>query len=133
MDTGDGMREERSAERQLLGHAWPGNVRELEALLARTLGLVDGPAVRGFPDLELGCSELLNLPWPEPGPLEAMLRTAIRSAEARLLQRALAQAEGDLPRAAERLGLTLRSLAQRLRDHGIPLEDRDSTLPRKAP
>ena len=124
---------ERSAERQLLGHAWPGNVRELEALRARALSLSDGPAIRAFPDLELGCSNILSLPWPEPGPLEAMLRSASRSAEAQLLRRALAAAGGDLPRAAEGLSLTLRSLAQRLRDHGIPLEDRDSPVPRKAP
>ena len=124
---------ERSAERQLLDHAWPGNVRELEALLGRTLGLLDGPVIRAFPDLALGCSELLSLPWPERGPLDAMVRAASRSAEAQLLRRALAQADGDLPRAAELLGLTLRSLAQRLRDQGIPLEDRGSPVPRKAP
>jgi DNA-binding NtrC family response regulator len=124
---------ERPAERQLLDHSWSGNVRELEALLSRTLGLSDGPAIRAFPDLELGCSELLSLPWPEEGPLEAMVRAVSRSAEAQLLRRALAQTDGDLPRAAERLGLTLRGLAQRLRDHGIPLEDRGSPVPRKAP
>jgi DNA-binding NtrC family response regulator len=124
---------ERPAERQLLDHAWSGNVRELEALLSRTLDLSDGPAIRAFPGLELGCSELLSLPWPERGALDAMVRAASRSAEAQLLGRALAQAGGDLPQAAEDLGLTLRGLAQRLRDHGIPLEDRDSPLPRKAP
>lgn len=124
---------ERTAERQLLTHAWPGNVRELEALLARALGLSEGPAIRAFPDLELGCSEILSLPWPEAGPLDVMLRSTSRSAEAKLLRRALAAAGGDLPRAAEGLGLTLRSLAQRLRDHGIPLEDGDSPVPRKAP
>jgi DNA-binding NtrC family response regulator len=124
---------ERPAERQLLDHAWPGNVRELEALLGRTLGLLDGPVIRAFPDLALGCSELLSLPWPERGPLDAMVRAASRSAEGQLLRRALAQADGDLPRAAELLGLTLRSLAQRLRDQGIPLEDRGSPVPRKAP
>jgi len=124
---------ERPAERQLLDHGWPGNVRELEALLVRTLALSDGPAIRAFPDLELGCSELMSLPWPERGPLDAMVRAASRLAEAHLLRRALAQADGDLPRAAEGLGLTLRSLAQRLRDHGIPLEDRGSPVSRKAP
>ena len=124
---------ERAAERQLLDHGWPGNVRELEALLVRTLDQSDGPVIRAFPDLELGCSELMNLPWPGPGPLEAMMRSAARSAEGQLLRRALARADGDLPRAAEELGLTLRSLAQRLRDHGIPLEDRGGPAPRKAP
>ncbi|HEY3400417.1 MAG TPA: response regulator [Geothrix sp.] len=131
---------ERPAERQLLDHAWPGNVRELEALLGRTLAHSEGPAIRAFPDLGLGNSEPMGLAWPEPGPLEAMMRAATRAAEAQLLRRALAQAGGDLPKAAESLALTLRSLAQRLRDHGIPLEDGSSNtadggnpLPRKAP
>jgi hypothetical protein len=56
-----------------------------------------------------------------------MLKAVARSAEAKLLQQAMTEADGDLPRAAETLGLTVRTLAQRLRDHGIPLEDRGST------
>jgi DNA-binding NtrC family response regulator len=115
---------ERSAERQLLDHAWPGNVRELEVLVGRTLLFAEGHAIRKFPDLGLGLALPLCLPWPDAGSLEAMLKALARSAEAQLLQRALSDAAGDLPAAAESLGLTLRTLAQRLRDHGIPLEDR---------
>ena len=132
---------ERPAERQLLEHPWPGNVRELEVLVGRTLLFAEGQAIRSFPDLGLGLAAPLCLPWPETGSLEGMLKTVARSAEAQLLQRALAEALGDLPRAAAALDLTVRTLAQRLRDHCIPLEDRGSavpndgetTLPRKAP
>jgi len=124
---------ERAAERQLLGHAWPGNVRELEVLVGRTLLFAEGHAIRTFPDLGLGMAAPLCLPWPEPGGLETMLRAVARSAEAQLLLRAMSEAAGDLPRAAETLGLTVRTLAQRLRDHAIPLEDCESTHSRKAP
>jgi DNA-binding NtrC family response regulator len=124
---------ERSAERQLLDHSWPGNVRELEVLVGRTLLFSEGHAIRGFPDLGLGLAAPLCLPWPELGDLDGMLKAVARSAEAQLLRRAMSETEGDLPRAAEILALTVRTLAQRLRDHGIPLEDRGSTLPRKAP
>jgi DNA-binding NtrC family response regulator len=117
---------ERGAERQLLDHGWPGNVRELEVLLGRTLLFTEGHSIRAFPDLGLGEGAPLCLPWPEPGGLDGMLRTVARSAEAKLLRRAVAEADWDLPRAAELLGLTIRTLAQRLRDHGIPLEDRGS-------
>lgn len=118
---------ERSAERQLLDHAWPGNVRELEVLVGRTLLFGEARGIKAFPDLALGLAAPLCLPWPEPSlGLEAMLKAVGRSAEAQLLGRALAEAGGDLPRAAEALGLTIRTLAQRLRDHGIPLEDRGS-------
>lgn len=118
---------ERAAERQLLEHPWPGNVRELEVLLGRTLLFAEGPAIRAFPDLGREGGAPLTLPWPESGPLEVMLKGTARSAEGQLLRRALAEAGGRLPRAAEALGLTPRALAQRLRDHGIPLEDRDPT------
>jgi DNA-binding NtrC family response regulator len=124
---------ERGAERQLLEHAWPGNVRELEVLVGRTLLFNEGHAIRTFPDLGLGLAAPLCLPWPDAGSLEGMLKAVVRSAEAQLLQRALCEAAGDLPLTAESLGLTLRTLAQRLRDHGIPLEDRESSLPQKAP
>jgi DNA-binding NtrC family response regulator len=124
---------ERPAERQLLEHPWPGNARELEILMSRTLLFSEGHAIRTFPDLGLGEAAPLCLPWPEAGSLEAMLKATTRFAEAQLLRRALARAAGDLPRAAEGLGLTLRTLALRLREHGIPLEDGESTLPRKAP
>jgi DNA-binding NtrC family response regulator len=124
---------ERSAERQLLEHPWPGNVRELEVLLGRTLLFFEGHAIRTFPDLALGLAAPLCLPWPGTGDLDGMLKAVARSAEAQLLQRAMTDAAGDLPKAAETLGLTVRTLAQRLRDHGIPLEDGGSTLSGTAP
>jgi DNA-binding NtrC family response regulator len=117
---------ERGAERQLLVHSWPGNVRELEMLLGRTLLFSEGHAIRTFADLGLGQAAPLCLPWPEAGSLDGMLKAVARSAEAQLLQQAMTEAAWDLPRAAEALGLTVRTLAQRLRDHGIPLEDRGS-------
>ncbi|MDR3683229.1 MAG: response regulator [Geothrix sp.] len=123
---------ERSAERQLLDHGWPGNVRELEVLLGRTLLFTEGHALRTFPDLGLGQAPLC-LPWPETGSLDGMLKAVARSAEGKLLRQAMTEAAGDLPRAAEALGLTLRTLAQRLRDHGIPLEDLGNNRSRKAP
>jgi len=121
---------ERSAERQLLEHAWPGNVRELEVLVGRAFLFSEGRAIRAFPDLGLGLEAPLCLPWPEPGGLEAMLKALAHAAEAQLLLRALGKAGGDLPRAAEALGLTVRTLAQRLREHAIPLEDGGSTSAR---
>ena len=116
---------ERAAERQLLDHRWTGNVLELEQLVDRTLVANPSPAIRGFPDLGLE-NRPLCLAWPEAGSLEGMLRSVAHSAERDLLQRALLQARGSLPRTAEHLGVSLRVLAQRLREHGIPLEDGSS-------
>lgn len=113
---------DRAAERELLDHPWPGNLRELEGLAQRTAHLSKGPVVRGLRDLGLGAAEPLVLGWPAEGTLEGMAREAHRQVEARLLQRALDRSGGDLPRAAEGLGLTVRALGQRLREHGISLE-----------
>lgn len=124
---------ERSAERQLLTHDWPGNVRELEVLVGRTLISAQGQAIRSFQGLGLGLAAPLCLPWPESGTLEGMLKAVAHGAESQLLLRALSEAAGDLPRAADKLGLTVRTLAQRLRDHAIPLEDGDSPSFWKAP
>jgi DNA-binding NtrC family response regulator len=124
---------ERSAERQLLDYAWPGQVRELEAVLSRSLRSEQGHAIREIPGLGLGSQVPLSLPWPAPGALDAMLRVGMKEVEAQLLRRALEQQAGDLPRTAEALGLTARVLGQRLRDHGISLEDEGKTPSRKAP
>ena len=113
---------ERSAEKQLAAHAFPGNTRELELLASRTLLLNEGPAIHQFPDLAWGGGAALLVPWPDPAPLELMEKAVLKAAEAQLLRRALEQSSGDLTQAAEGLGLSLRALAQRLREHGIPLE-----------
>lgn len=113
---------DRTSERELLDHPWPGNLRELESLALRTARFQRGPVIRGFRDLGLMEQDPLVLGWPPEGPLEVMARNLSHQAEARLLQRALERAGGELPRAAEALGLTVRTLGQRLRDHGISLE-----------
>ncbi len=114
---------DRRAERELLEHPWPGNLRELEALALRTAQHPRGLVLRGFPDLGLGESEPMFLPWPESGSLEAMQKAVARAAEPRLFRRALERAGGDLAKAAESLGLTARILGQRLKEHGIPLDE----------
>jgi DNA-binding NtrC family response regulator len=124
---------ERTAERQLLEHLWPGNVRELDMLMDRTMLIQTSPAIRGFQDLGLGEAGPLCLAWPEPGPLEVMVKTLAHAAETHLLRRALTDHGGDLPGTAEALGMTVRALGQRLREHGISLEDVESIQPRKAP
>jgi DNA-binding NtrC family response regulator len=113
---------ERSAEKELLERDFPGNARQLEQLAARVLLLNDGPAVRSLP-MDLGGAAPLLLPWPDEGPLEAMERTLLKAAEAHLLRRALEAHRGDLIRTAQSLGLSVRALGQRLKEHGIPLAD----------
>lgn len=112
---------DRAAERQLLARDWPGELRELTWLARRTLESVEGVLVRNLP--QEAPAEALVLPWPPPDSLESMLRSAGREVELALLQRAIRDRRGELPAVAGELGLTVRALAQRLREHRIPLDD----------
>jgi DNA-binding NtrC family response regulator len=114
---------DRSLVKALL--AFQGEAGDLELAAARALLLNEGPVVKRLPDLEAG-KDGLFLPAPGRAPLEAMEQALLQAARPHLLRRALGEAGGDLPKAAESLGLTVRVLAQRLRDAGIPLEDEGS-------
>lgn len=111
---------DRGAERQALEHGWPGNFKELGAVAAASLRGVEGGRLRAL-HLE-GNTAWISLPLPGQGSLESMLKELQRSAECQLLEKALEQAGGSLPGAADRLGLTVRALGLRLREHGIRLE-----------
>ncbi|HEU4950594.1 MAG TPA: response regulator [Holophagaceae bacterium] len=113
---------ERGLERGLLQLAAAGGAHALELAAVRALLLNDGTVVRRLPDPGLGPTALL-LPEPAPGSLVAMEESIVLAARPHLLRRALQAHQGSLPATAEALGLTARSLAQRLREAGIPLED----------
>ena len=128
---------DRGVEKELLQGAWPGNLGQLALGGGQRLARHhrSGPGVpcrrdgRGRPHPDR-CrpapdpGEALVLPWPEPGPLEAMLEAVRRNAEGALLRQALAGRRGDPAQVAEGLGtLTLRRFAAALRDHDISLEE----------
>jgi two-component system response regulator HydG len=108
------------ARRALLDYAWPGNVRELAHLVERVVLLSDGPQVRPE-ELPTG-----------PRPPEAGLATPVRGAAlgfhgevvtVRELHHlyatwALARIAGNRSRAAERLGIDLKTLRKWLADTG---------------
>jgi two-component system, response regulator FlrC len=109
----------------LLTYGWPGNVRELDNLLQRALILVNGPVIRP----EHIQFELANEP-PQPGAGAAAaaadasrsLAGSLVQAERDLILDALRNNQGSRREAAERLGIsprTLRYKLARLREAGI--------------
>ncbi|HUA25446.1 MAG TPA: sigma-54 dependent transcriptional regulator [Steroidobacteraceae bacterium] len=108
----------------LLTYGWPGNVRELDNLLQRALILVNGPVIRP----EHIQFELAN-ELPPPGAAAAATADAGHSlagslvqAERDLILDALRNHQGSRREAAERLGIsprTLRYKLARLREAGI--------------
>jgi DNA-binding NtrC family response regulator len=113
---------ERAAERELLQRSWPGNIRELSWCAIQALRATSGPILGLLPASAAG-DETLCVPLPPPGPLEGMLLDLAKSSEPLLLRRAFESNGRDLTTTAEALGLTPRTLAQRLRECRIPLEE----------
>lgn len=117
-------------------YPWPGNVRELENVLRRAMVAVDLHEtvlrVRHMPPLQediTGCDEP---PLPresstgsrpsETGadvPREITLREALAGAEREILVRALRATRGNRTRAAASLGISVRSLHYKIREHQI--------------
>lgn len=103
-------------------HGWPGNLRELENLLERAALLADGPV--------LHASDLAGF---QPSPAESApdaregedldLKDYLRLHTARLeryrIRRALEADEGNVTRAAKRLGISRRSLQTKMKDYGL--------------
>jgi two-component system response regulator FlrC len=124
----------------LLTYSWPGNVRELDNLLQRALILVNGPVIR--PDhiqFELANDGLAAEPAilavapaagsiaipmgpPVPGSSVNSLANSLDQTERDLILDALRSGQGSRREAAERLGIsqrTLRYKLARLREAGI--------------
>jgi len=95
-------------------HSWPGNVRELCNLMRRAVALGADPV-----GLEL--LEPAELDGGTPG-RDAALRpgASLESVERRLLTMTLDATGGNRSRAAEMLGVSLRTVRNRIRDYGLP-------------
>jgi two-component system response regulator FlrC len=112
----------------LLTYDWPGNVRELDNLLQRALILVSGPVIR--PEhIQFELANETMQPSGDAGAALSSRQDAIRSlagslvqAERDLILDALRTHQGSRREAAERLGIsprTLRYKLARLREAGV--------------
>ena len=92
---------------RLMAHSWPGNARELENVLQRALLLRDGESIESA-DLTI------DIPAAGDAVRPTRLGDAARTAEAHLIRDALAATGGHRVQAAERLGISERTLRYRL-------------------
>ncbi len=98
-----------SALDRLVDHAWPGNARELDNVLQRALLLRAGER------LEANDLALDAMPVVEAAPATVTSLTEVaKAAEARTIRAALAETGGHRVRAAEKLGISERTLRYRL-------------------
>jgi transcriptional regulator with PAS, ATPase and Fis domain len=99
---------------KLDAHDWPGNVRELKRVVERALVLSRYGAVRAE-HVVLGA-----LSTSEEKPEKTDLRGERERAEIDVIRDALAACDGNQTRAAEKLGISRRTLVDRMTKYGLP-------------
>jgi len=107
---------------RLMSHTWPGNVRELANFMRRVLTL------SGTIDLDASCFELefhglsqsLLSSHAQTQTAASPAGTPIRQVERLHLESTLALTEGNRTHAAEMLGISLRTLRNKIREYGLP-------------
>lgn len=111
------LRLDEAASARLRGHTWPGNVRELDNVLQRALILCGGDVI----DARAIRFEAISEPLPAE---QAPLNRDVRKHESELILDALRAGQGSRKAAAERLGIsprTLRYKLARLRETGVAI------------
>jgi DNA-binding NtrC family response regulator len=108
-----------AAMRSLCAHDWPGNVRQLQNVIERAV-ILGGGGDLDVPGLDLG--DEMNR-GDDAAPLGDDL--TIREMEKELILRKLARTGGNRTRAATELGISVRTLRNKLhqyQEHGVTLE-----------
>jgi DNA-binding NtrC family response regulator len=114
------------AQEHLKTYHWPGNVRELQNCIERAVILAEGDAIQprqlNLSFVQFAQPEEPLDPWAEfdfSGTLQDVARRGAAEAERRKLQLVLGEVDNDKVRAAERLGVTYKSLISKLKEHRL--------------
>ena len=106
------------ALRLLLSYPWPGNVRELENSMERAMVLAEGDVV----DVESLPPKLAERSDPIQRSLlsgDLSIKRTTRLIEQELIQRALAQTQGNRTNAAKLLEISHRALLYKIKEYGV--------------
>ncbi|MEZ4416679.1 MAG: sigma-54 dependent transcriptional regulator [Gemmatimonadota bacterium] len=113
-------------------YTWPGNVRELINVMERAVLLAPGPKL-SLADLPAQISGALppEMRGPEPPRLESLVRQPLDEARDRLvswlesayLERVLSETRGRVGQAAERAGVSTRTLYNKMQQYGLDKAD----------
>jgi DNA-binding NtrC family response regulator len=123
-----------AAEARLLQHAWPGNVRELENALHRAVLLAEGPQIgpeaieltpaSGQAPASADVASGAAIQLPAPRAVAALVGRKVEEVERELILETLTHCLGNRTRAAEILGISIRTLRNKLHDYraqGVPV------------
>jgi two-component system response regulator FlrC len=106
------------AIRHLERHAFPGNVRELENLIERAVLLTQGPVLRAE-DIGMAPEETMQPVLPVERPAAPAGYTTLKDAEISLILATLEKTSGNKTQAAKILGVSVRTLWNKLNEHQI--------------
>lgn len=104
--------------RAFQAYSWPGNVRELRNTLERAVILATGKLVEtrhlppGFGTAQVKAAEF------DPNAIHLGVGTTVEEAEKQLILRTLASTNNNKTRAAEILGISLKTLHNKLKEYG---------------
>jgi len=115
------------AKQRLLEYRWPGNVRELQNTLERAVILTDGLAIGAAslqlpspkPDAQSLPGNLLPEKFNWEGSLEEVTQRAAGHVERAMLENTLRDCQWNKTRAAERLGVSPKTLLAKIRTAGL--------------
>jgi len=93
---------------------WPGNVRELENFVRRALALATGTALGPQP-----LDAIASTPREETGN-SFKAGATLQDVERQLLEKTLAATDGNRTRAAELMGVSLRTVRNKIREYSLP-------------
>lgn len=102
------------AIRKLLSYDWPGNVRELENVIERAMIFNDGPLEES--DFVVGNASQTSSAIK---PLPEITAEAVKKAEVEAIFRALAQTGGNKTHAAKILGISYKTLLNKVKEYNI--------------
>ncbi len=115
------------ARNRLLEYRWPGNVRELQNAIERAVILSDSSEIPADTlQLQMQQPETKTLPagmlpadfsW--DGTLEEVVARAVQATERVLLENTMRDCRWNKTRAAEKLGISAKTLASKLKSAGL--------------
>jgi len=101
-----------------LAYAWPGNVRELRNTLERAVIVCDGPVIESA-HLPPGFGQVVpRAPVQEANAVRLGVGTTVDEAERLLILKTLEATNNNKTRAAEILGISLKTLHNKLKEYG---------------
>jgi DNA-binding NtrC family response regulator len=101
------------------GYSWPGNVRELRNTLERAVIVCEGGLIE-TKHLPPGFGQSLRVVVNDPDAVHLGVGTTVEEAEKLLILKTLQATNNNKTRAAEILGISLKTLHNKLKEYGRP-------------